>query len=261
MKDLDKAEASVQRALALMEDKPYFLVYRGDAMKCLAEIAFLRGDYASERSYLKNYLQLKERLDEQVNNEEIKKISWKFEIEKYEETLQRNELKEKELKRTYSLIALSMFLMAVVVVLLMVRSRHKVKIKNIKLENSQLQLAYEKQLLNKELVTVKTALTEFTDKINQNNIVISNLRKELTNTKGLDEGLKNRVSEQLNTMLKSHLMTQERWLDFKTEFELTYPGYLYNIKANNSALTENDMRIVTKVIIVCVFCYHVHHLV
>jgi len=134
--------------------------------------------------------------------------------------------------------------MAVVVVLLMVRSRHKVKIKNIKLENSQLQLAYEKQLLNKELVTVKTALTEFTDKINQNNIVISNLRKELTNTKGLDEGIKNRVSEQLNTMLKSHLMTQERWLDFKTEFELTYPGYLYNIKANNSALTENDMRII-----------------
>jgi len=132
----------------------------------------------------------------------------------------------------------------VVVVLLMVRSRHKVKIKNIKLENAQLQFAYEKQLLNNELVTVRNSLTEFTEKINQNNIVISGLRKELANAVGLDEQVKNRMSDELAHMLKSHLMTQERWIDFKAEFDHTYPNYLYNLKVNNPALTENDMRII-----------------
>jgi len=244
LKDFEEATRHIRMSLALMEDKPYFLVYRGDAMKYLADIAFLQGDFEAERKYLKSYLALKTQIDEQIDNEEIKKISWKFEIEKYEETLLLNALKEKELKRTYSLIGLSLFLLAVVVVLLMVRSRHKVKIKNIKLENAQLQFAYEKQLLNNELVTVRNSLTEFTEKINQNNIVISGLRKELANAVGLDEQVKNRMSDELAHMLKSHLMTQERWIDFKAEFDHTYPNYLYNLKVNNPALTENDMRII-----------------
>ena len=45
-------------------------------------------------------------------------------------------------------------------------------------------------------------------------------------------------------MLKSHLMTQERWLDFRKEFDLVYPNHLQNLKISNPLLTENDFRII-----------------
>lgn len=242
--DWRSAERHVHSGIELMEDKPYFLVYRIKAIKRSAEIASLKGDPEEERLSLKDYLTLKEQISKQVNNDEIKKIGWKFEFEKYEQTLLNNTLKEKQLKRTYLLIGLSLFLLLAVFMLLMNRSRHKVRIKNIQLEKSQLQLAYEKQSLDKELLTVKNSLTEFTDKINENNMVISTLRKDLANSTVIDGHLKETVAATLNDMLKSHLMTQERWEGFKKEFEIMYPNYLYDLKVKHPLLTENDMRII-----------------
>lgn len=242
--DWKSASKYVIEALALMEDKPYFLTYKVDALKCLADIAALKGDLKEELKNLKEYLHLKAQLDEQVNNEEIRKISWKFEVEKYEQALKSNEIKQKEVQKIYTLLGISIFLGAVIIILLINRSRNKIKIHNFQLEKKQLQLAYEKKIVDQELATVRNALTEFTATISENNSIISKLRKELQNTAIVDESLKNKVSEELNSMLKSHLMTQERWLDFRKEFDLVYPNHLQNLKISNPLLTENDFRII-----------------
>lgn len=244
LNDWKSALHYVQQATKLLEDKPSFLAYKVDSKKLLADIANLKGNYLEERKYLKEYLQLKEELDEQNNNEEIKKISWKFEVEKYSQTLENNKLQQKELKKTYGLLGLSIFLIAVVIILLIHRSRNKIKIQNIELEKNKLQLDYEKQNLDRELTIVKSSLTEFTNKINDNNIIISRLRKELAEATHVDELVKNKISDELNNMLQSHLMTHERWINFKKEFELVYPNYLHRLKVANPGLTENDLRII-----------------
>lgn len=243
LKDWRTAEKYAIDATKLMEDKPYFLRFKAEVLKCFADIAYLKGNQSDERKYLKEYIYLKEALDKQVDNEEIKKISWKFEFEKYEKRFLNNELKQKSLKRTYSLVGLSILLLGAVSILLLGRSRHKVKIKNIELEKKQLQLAYEKQILDKELGTVKNSLTEFVETINQNNEIIASLRKELSNTTGVDEAFKNKVTNELNEMLKSHLLTQERWIEFKKNFDLMHPNYLNDLKNENQLLTEYDLRI------------------
>lgn len=242
---IKEASRYVQDALNLMQDKPYFLSYRVDAIKCLADIAAKKGELLEEAKYLKQYIKLKEELDKQNNNEEIKKISWRFEVEKYDQTIASNKLKEKELKRTYSFVGLSIFLIAIVIILLIYSSRNKIKIENVELEKNKMKLDYDKQLLDKELVTVKNSLSEFTKTITENNLTISQLRKELANSTSIDETTKNKVSEELNNMLKSHLMTQERWYDFRHEFDLIHPNYLTDLKQNYPVLTENDLRIIS----------------
>lgn len=243
--DSENADKHVHNSLSLMEDKPYFLTYRVEALKILADIAYKKNNPLEERKYLKEYVELKEKLDQQVNNEEIKKISWKFEVEKYEQTAQQNLLKQKEIKRTYTLFGLLAFLVTIIFILLINRSRSKIKIKNIELEKKQLKLAHEKYFLDNELASVKNSLKDFTETINQNNIIISKLRLELAESTTVDAETKNKVSDQLNNMLKSHLLTQERWVDFRNEFELAYPDYLKNLKKDHPQLTENDLRILT----------------
>lgn len=247
LNELRKSSQHVQNAINLMEEKPYYLSFRVDALKCLAEIANRKADYLEERNYLKQYLILKEQLDEQVNSEEIKKISWKFEVEKYEQTLLNNQVQQNYLQKKYILIAVSIVLVALIIILLINRSRVRIKIKNIELEKNKLIFDLEKQNLNQELIIAKSALTEFTETINKNNTTIQKLRKELESTTIIDEQIKTKVSNELDNMLKSHLMTNERWIDFKKEFDILHPNYLSTLKANHALLTENDLRIIALV--------------
>lgn len=245
IQDWQNAKEYVEGALALMEYKPYFLRHRVEAAKLLAEISFLKGNYLEERKYLKDYIQLKEELDQQINIDEIQRISWKFEIEKYEQEIINNRIKENQLKNTYSLIGFSILLIAVIIILLINRSRNKILIQNLELEEKELKIRLEKQKVDQELTHAKNSLTDFTEKIKQNNTIITKLRKELANTKTDDEQFKERISEELNSMLRSHIMTHEKWIDFKKEFEILHPNYLQKHKTNYPSLTENDLRLIS----------------
>lgn len=245
LQDWKNAKEYVKDALSLMEYKPYFLKHRVEASKLLAEISFLKGNYLEERKHLKDYIQLKKELDQQINIDEIQRISWKFEIEKYEQEIINNRIKENQLKNTYALIGFSILLIAVIIILLINRSRNKILIQNLELEEKELKVRLEKQKVDQELIQAKNSLTDFTEKIKRNNTIITKLRKELANTKIDDEKFKEKISEELNSMLRSHIMTQDKWIDFKKEFEILHPKYLQKHTIAHPSLTENDLRIIS----------------
>ena len=243
LKNWSLAEKHVQAGVVLFENKPYFLKFKADANKILADIAKGRGDHQDELHYLNAYLSLKDSVDTILDYEKLQKISWQWETVKFQQTLENAGLKRKQINQTYFYLVVFIVLLFVIIILLVNRSKNKVLYKNAALEKEQLQLSYEKQLVDQELIVLNNSLHDFTDTLKQNDITIQRLRNEVI--KNLDHfpAEQEKFNESLNKMLENQLMTEERWVKFKNIFDRVYPGYLDKEKELVPKLTEYDLRL------------------
>jgi len=238
------ARAALFKSQALMENKPYFLPYYTDAFKARAAIANGLGNRDIELEHLHLYTQYRDSLAKQTNYDNLQKIYWQWEADKYSQTLEQDEMKRKQIKQTYQYAGVFLVLVFVIILLLINRSRGKILIHTAMLENKQLAMTYEKQLVDQEVLVLKDSLKEFTDTIKNNDVTIGLLRTELNNQPMISADQEEYISNNLNTLLESHIMTDERWIKFKYVFDKVYPGYLSDQKTRYPTLSENDLRII-----------------
>lgn len=242
-KEWKLAEEYVMACESLMEDKPYFLKYKMELAKSKSNIMRGLGRGGEELKQLHLYLTLKDSLEKRMNDKEIQKMLWQRESEKYNRTIQATEEKRIRTKRMYQFIGIVLILIFAIVVLLVNKSKIKMKMRNTLLERDQLALAYEKQLLDQELVILRNSLTEFTDTIRQNDVVIQQLRQEVIKISESDPAHMTQVTDNLNALLQQHIMTDERWQKFKHVFNKVYPAYLTQMRQTYPKVTENDLKI------------------
>ncbi|QQT47095.1 ATP-dependent transcriptional regulator [Sphingobacterium multivorum] len=243
LKEWKLAEQYVMDCESLMEDKPYFLKYKMELAKSQSNIMRGLGRGGDELKQLHLYLMLKDSLEKRTNDKDIQKMLWQRESEKYNRTIQATEEKRIRTKRMYQFIGVVLILIFAIVVLLVNKSKIKIKMQNTLLERDQLALAYEKQLLDQELVILRNSLTEFTDTIRQNDVVIQQLRQEMIKISESDPAHMTQVTDNLNALLQQHIMTDERWQKFKHVFNKVYPAYLTQMKQTYPKVTENDLKI------------------
>lgn len=237
------ARQHVVTSMSLMEEKPYFLQYKMEASKLLSAIAQGLNQKEDELKYLHVYLLLKDSLEKRINDKEIQRALWQRETDRYHRAIQSAEEKRLHTKRIYQFIGLCLILVFAIILLLINRSKAKIKMRNTLLEKDQLKLGYERQLLDQELLILKDSLSEFTNTIKQNDTTIQELRQEIVKVSEQSPVYMAQVSDTLNAMLQTHIMTDERWLKFRHVFDKVYPGYLSQMKQNYSKITDNDLRI------------------
>ncbi|MNN04283.1 hypothetical protein D3C81_1170040 [compost metagenome] len=242
-KEWKLAEQYVMASERLIEDKPYFLKYKMELAKTKSNIMRGLGRGGDELKQLHLYLTLKDSLEKRMNDKEIQKMLWQRESEKYNRTIQATEEKRIRTKRMYQFIGVILILIFAIVVLLVNKSKIKIKMRNTLLERDQLALAYEKQLLDQELVILRNSLTEFTDTIRQNDVVIQQLRQEVIKISESDPAHMTQLTDNLNALLQQHIMTDERWQKFKHVFNKVYPAYLTQMRQTYPKVTENDLKI------------------
>ncbi len=243
LKEWKLAEQYTMACEHLMEDKPYFLKYKMELAKSKSNIMRGLGREGEELKQLHLYLMLKDSLEKRTNDKEIQKMLWQRESEKYNRTIQATEEKRIRTKRMYQFIGIVLMLIFAIVVLLVNKSKIKIKMRNTLLERDQLALAYEKQLLDQELLMLRNSLTETTDRIRQNDATIQQLRAELVKISETDPAYMTQVTDNLNALLQYHIMTDERWQKFKHVFNKVYPAYLTQMRQTYPKVTENDLKI------------------
>lgn len=241
--DWNNAKKHVLEAEKIMDDKPYFLLYKTDAMKVRADIAKGTNDPIAELRYLNEYLLLKDSLEKNLNIEKLQKVSFQWESEKYEQSLINSELKRKQVNQTYLFIVAFFVLGFVIILLLVNRSKNKILFKNAALEKEQMEMAYEKQLVDRELLLLNNSLQEFTNTIKQNDLTIQRLRNEVITNLDHFPDQQEKFNDSLSKMLENQVMNEERWLKFKNIFDRVYPGYLSREKENYPKLTDYDLRL------------------
>ncbi len=236
------AKDAVLESQKFMEEKPYFLPYQMNSFKYLAEISAGLGQANQELLYLNKYVLLRDSLAKKENNAELQKIYWEWEAEKFNLAIQEEQDKRNQIKRGYQFVGILLIFGFVIVVLLIHRSRSKIMLRSTLLEKEQLRLSYEKQLVDHELAILKNSLEEFTATLKQNDLTIRQLRNEIEEADQNPE-YQQQISDNLNELLESHIMTDDRWIRFKHVFERVYPDYLAQKKLANPKLSENDLRL------------------
>ncbi|GAA4146859.1 hypothetical protein GCM10022216_32280 [Sphingobacterium kyonggiense] len=239
-----KAKEHVHQSMQLMEDKPYFLSFKRDAAKALSQIAKGMGQPDEELRQLHRFISYEDSLEKRNSNSEMQKISWKWEMERYEQAIKIAENKRQQIKQTYQYVGVFLILIFVIVLLLINRTKNKIQIRSAHLEKEQLALAYEKQLVDQELLVLKDSLQEFTNTIKINDQTINRLRRELLEENKHDLESQTQIAKSLNMMLETHIMTDERWMKFKNVFDKVHPNFLQRQKEIYPKLTENDLRLI-----------------
>lgn len=237
------AKTALFKAQGYIQNKPYYLPYKRDIAKTMAEIAKVEGNKQKELHHIKAYISYRDTLSKTINFDKMQKIYWQWESERYQQSILQAEQKKNQLKVQYQLIGITFFLISIIVILLINRLRNKEKYRSTLLEKEQLQLAFEKNKLDKEILVLRDSLAEFTDTIKINNETIGQLRQELSQSELVDQDYYREINANLSTMLDSHIMTEDRWAKFKIIFDRVYPGYLESEKEKFDNLSDNDLRL------------------
>ncbi|MCA5004766.1 tetratricopeptide repeat protein [Sphingobacterium bovistauri] len=239
----NSAKYHIISSIHLMQDKPFYLQHKMEAQHALAKIANGFNQIHDQVTHLNNYIQLRDSIDIINDSKEIQRTIWQSEKDRYIDSIGQIEEKRKNTIRLF-LFTIALFLLIFsLIVLLINKSKARIKIKNAALEKDQLKINYEKKLLDQEMLILQQSLNEFTNTIQHNNETIKQLKKEIiTETKGDQPQVKDAL-DQLNNLLQSHIMTDERWIQFKFVFNKVYPNYLSLFKEKYPKITENDQKL------------------
>ena len=240
----EKAKAYIARAEIYFEPKPYFVPYKTDAYRLKAKIAEAQGDPKQAVHYLNTFIKYNNILQQQKDAEQLQKIVWKWESERYELALIEADNKRKQDRIRDISVGMVVILSLLSITLLIHRSRQKIRLKSIKLEKEQLALLVEKQQLDEELLQSKRDMKDFLVRIRENENVIHRFEEDLYNAQ--QQHQKDNVVEiqnSLNQMLESHIMTDERWYKFKTLFETTNPGFFDELTLRYPNVSESNLRL------------------
>ncbi|MFZ4861865.1 tetratricopeptide repeat protein [Sphingobacterium sp. Mn56C] len=244
-RNFTEAEKCILQAQVLMEAKPFYLPYKTAMYKMLLEMALLKGNTASAVEYLKKYMVFNDSLSLQKDAERLQQITWKWEAERYDTAFKMAEDKRKKDRILDLSIGLILMLIFLLFILIISRSRQKIKIKSIKMEKERLNLIIEKQQVDKELSMAKKTMEDFITRINNHQNLIQNLQNKLVKAKSQDQDNVTQLELSLNQMLESHIMTDERWLRFKSIFEKLHPGFFSEQRKLYPNISESNLRLLT----------------
>ncbi|MDF2477947.1 MAG: hypothetical protein K0S24_3430 [Sphingobacterium sp.] len=107
-------------------------------------------------------------------------------------------------------------------------------------EYQLLNLKYTKAELDKELMSSKSQLEEYMVYLKRNNEqidLLSSMLDEMGETSVKDR-------DELKTLLHSHLITDEKWQEFKLLLAKEFPNLLQNIQAKFPDITESNLRVI-----------------
>lgn len=147
-------------------------------------------------------------------------------------------LKKKQAERR-SWIILSLF---VVVLFFFVYNsfRYRSKKRMKAYEYQLLNLKYTKAELDKELMSSKSKIEEYMQYLKRNNDQI-NLLSSMLDEMGANAG---QDRDELKSLLQSHLITDDKWQEFKFLLAKEFPNLLRDIQAKFPDITESNLRVI-----------------
>ncbi|MGX1753717.1 tetratricopeptide repeat protein [Sphingobacterium sp. NPDC055346] len=241
----EKARGHVLDAQADMAQKPYYLPYMMESKRLLSKVAGIQKNPQEELKYIKEYLQLKDSIDEKLDFEKLQKVAYQWEVQRYAQGLENEGLRRRKDLQTYIYVFIFIVLGLALILLLVNRSKNRIMYMNAALERDQLELSYEKQLVDHELEALNRSLQEFTDTVKQNDLTIQRFRNEVIQNLDHFPDRQELFNDSLNKMLEKQVMTEERWVKFNDIFERVYPGYLAKEKEAYPRLTDYDFRLIS----------------
>ncbi|MNK00214.1 hypothetical protein D3C87_179960 [compost metagenome] len=147
-------------------------------------------------------------------------------------------IKKKQAERRLWLILSLLVLVLFFFIYNAVRSRARKRIRDY--EYQLLNLKYTKAKLDRELVSSKSQVEEYVAYLKRNNEQINVLSAMLEEKGNVIE----KDREELKILLQSHLITEEKWQEFKLLIVKEFPNLLQDIQSRFPDITESNLRVI-----------------
>lgn len=244
-KNWEQAKTYIRQAEAYFEDKPFYVQYKTETYSLKAKIAQYENNHTESLLYLNKFIFYNDSLQKQKDAEKLQRTLWKWETDRYSQAISEAENKRKQARKLDITVAIIVILSLLLIILLINRSRQKIKFKSVHLEKKQLTLLLEKQKLDFELNKAKEDMKQFLTRIKESERIISALESRLSEAQSQRQDNVLEIQKNLNLMLESHIMTDDRWHKFKILFESSYPGFFEKQKVQYPNISENNLRLLT----------------
>jgi hypothetical protein len=242
--NLNQAEEALKKAQKISNSKSYF-------KKSELQIIKLRLDILKKQNKTDNELTLRRRmtvLEDSIKNKDsdivLNEANWMIRKAKFQQNINKanDQFKhESVMKNIYALVIVMVFLLALFVFL-----NFKKQLKNRQLDYEQKVTLFEleKIKIEQKLSEAHENLGAQVDYLKEKNVQIKKLKLEINQIKGSSSNYLEKDKRKLDTLLGSHLMTENNWTAFKREFQKENPEFYQLLQDFFPEITDSNRRII-----------------
>ncbi|UPZ37385.1 hypothetical protein MUB18_03545 [Sphingobacterium sp. PCS056] len=241
---LTEAENAINRAAMYASTKVYLKRSEKEITEVRLAIAVKRHDDHRELLARRRLIQLNDSLQLWNSDEKLQQLKWLADKQKYIHRIELSrEQFEKELfkKRAYSIVIALLLALSISLYFLFTR---KLKVRRVIYERHVLGLQMEKYLSDQKLMEANNNLSSFTVYLREKNEYIANLKEEIERVNQTSFSAIEHERGQLQALLESHLMTEDKWNLFKEAFIKEYPHFYNDLLSQYPELTESNLRFI-----------------
>lgn len=239
-----EAETVLKKAEVIAISNDNFKSSEYEITKLLLKVAENKGDVDFELQTRRKLEHLKDFINLTDGPESIKRANWTAQKDKLQKTLLEEQKKynAENLKKKISVI--SIIVLLVFIVFIVYFTRKKQKKDNFEYEKRISALLQEKNNSESQLNETNKTLKNYSTYLYEKQQQVEKLEYELDCiTDSRSPKMEKRKTE-IKELLKSHLMTEENWENFKKAFETEYPEIYEHLLNNFENLTDSNLRLV-----------------
>lgn len=244
-KEFENASIELHKALDYAQSKEYLKGFEFDIYKLLLQIALQLDDTQKEISIRRHLDELSLILANTESEDKVNEVKWQAKNEQIKWQLSSSTSKLSKAKNTMWYASLSFLGIIGIFIYLYISNRKKSQIHVQELDERIAEFQREKSETETHLNQTTQSLSSYQQYLEEKNIQIKQLQKELKNLKkaNLSTNLEKQKTG-IEELLNSHLMTDENWKNFKNTF-IAEKDLVYNAMKNQLPdLTESNLRMV-----------------
>ncbi|WP_291724342.1 tetratricopeptide repeat protein [Bernardetia sp.] len=222
------------------------------AHRNLSYALYLSEDYKNAFEVLEKYRKLRDSLIEMTNAEVLNELEQKYQNEKKQNEIERLQqeqflFKEREkATKTRNILVLIIAIITTAVLLLLLqlqRTRHKrdISLKEIEKQVQELELREKQQ----QIEQYKERLERHTNNLLQKNLILSELREELSTLKESQEEEDRLKRQKIEELIGSRILTEEDWQNYKQTFLRVHPHFFEELEKQSPKVSKAEKRIAT----------------
>lgn len=242
--EIAKSKNLLQQAHSYAQTNPNLHSFNLELKTHLMQIALKEGDSKLELQLRRGIDSLQQLVREKDGPNIVEKINWKSQKEKVVWQLEAEKTKLENSRIIKQTFVVSSVLLLVSIILLILVFKKRFRLEKSLFENIILNHQLEKLQSEKALNDANNSLKSFKTYLDNKNKQINQLEDEYQNLKDQNSNLKDQQKESLESLLNSHLMTQDKWIIFKDSFIKEQPDYYKNLVDKFPNLTESNLRII-----------------
>lgn len=207
-----------------------------NALNQLYLLARKTNNYERALAYFESYHALQDSIFNLDTNKQIEEIKAAYELDKSHQKITNLDLERQNAIGRRNLYFVAFLLMVVIGIILFLYNRL------IRIKNGMI-VRRERKIADAKLEKARSELMLYTKMLAEKNSLINKLNNEYDKVKGEIKLLAPDSSKKIKKLIKSSLLTDAGWDEFKERFEQIYPNFFLSLRDKYEGLTNTEEKL------------------